>query len=97
MHVKDQTYQLFYKEQYMISKMNPYQLAIIFNNLKGLRYLTIRLNHHLRLCINGPEINFGGLQIENQDKIGKECWSLFVAIHNTSLKMLMFLWQDLGN
>lgn len=97
MHVKNQTYQLFYKEQYLISKMNPYQLAVIFNNLKGLRYLTIKLNKHLRMCIDGPEFNFGGLQIENQNKIEKECWCLFVAIHNMSLKMLMFLWQDLGN
>ena len=61
MHVNNQTYQLFGKDQYLISKMNPYQLAIIFNNLKGLRYMTIRLNQHLRLCINGPEINYGGL------------------------------------
>lgn len=38
------TYTLFSKTQYLISKMNPYQLALIFDNLKGLRYLTIRLN-----------------------------------------------------
>jgi len=50
----NQTYQLFGKDLYLFSKMNPYQLAIVFNNLKGLRYMTIRLNQHLRLCINGP-------------------------------------------
>ena len=93
----NQTYQLFGKDQYLISKMNPYQLAIIFNNLKGLRYMTIRLNRHLRLCLNGPEINYGGLQVKDQNVISKECWPLFVAINNMNIKMLMFLWQDLGN
>lgn len=97
MNVKDQTYQLFYREQFLISKMNPYQLAVVFNNLLGLRYLTIRLNQHLRLCMNGPEVNYGGLQVQNQNDVDKECWCLYVAIHNLNLKMLMFLWQDLGN
>lgn len=91
------TYQLFGKNQYLITKMNPYQLAIIFNNIKGLRYLSIRLNQHLRLCLNGPEINFGGLQVKDQNITQTECWPLFVAINNTNLKMLMFLWQDIGN
>jgi spore coat protein U-like protein len=72
--------------------MNPYHIAIIFNNLKGLRYLTIRLNQHLRLCLNAPDINYGGLQVRDQNIINRECWSLFVAINNINLSMLMFLW-----
>lgn len=97
MNVKDNSYHLFGKEQYLISKMSPYHLAVIFNNLKGLRYMTNRLNKHMRLCMNGPEINYGGLQVKDQNIIHKESWPLFVAINNMNLKMLMYLWQDLGN
>ena len=59
--------------------------------------MTIRLNKHLRLCINGPEISYGGLQVVDQNVVDKECWSLYVAINNMNLEMLQFLWQDLGN
>ena len=77
--------------------MNPYQLAIIFNNLKALRYLTTKLNQHLRLSLNAPSLNHGGLQIKEANQIKRECWPLFVAVNNKNLQMLMFLWQDLGN
>lgn len=91
------TYELFKTEQYLISKMNPYQLAIIFNNLKALRYMTIRLKGHLRLCLDAPDLTHGGLQIKESNQTKKECWPLFVAINNNNMQMLMFLWQDISN
>ena len=72
--------------------MNPYQLAVIFNNLKALRYMTLKLNNHLRLCLDAPELTHGGLQIKESNQVKKECWPLFVAINNNNIKMLMFLW-----
>lgn len=49
------------------------------------------------MSINSPEITHGGLQLNEVNQILKESWSLFVAVNNRNLEMLMFLWQDLGN
>ena len=66
---ENKTYELFGRDKYIIQKMNPYQLAIIFNNLKALRYMTTKLNLHLRLSLNAPQLNHGGLQIKEANQI----------------------------
>ena len=63
----NETFTLFDSQKYLISKMNPYQMAIVFNNLKALRYLTIRLKNHLRLSLNAPDMLHGGLQIKESN------------------------------
>ena len=58
--------------------------------------MTVRLNCNLRNSLNAPDQIFYGLMVKNSNKVKKECWPLFVAINNQNLKMLMFLWQDIG-
>lgn len=77
--------------------MNPFQLALVFDNLQALRYMTVRLNCNLRNSLNAPDQIFHGLLIKHSNKVKKECWPLFVAINNQNLKIFMFLWQDIGN
>lgn len=93
----EQIYQLFAREVYSVSNMNPFQLAVIYDNIKALRFMVTKLNTHLRLNLMAPPICQGALQMRDSSLAYEECWPLFVAIQNKNLMMLMYLWQDAGS
>mmetsp|Transcript_32819 Transcript_32819/g.50123 ORF Transcript_32819/g.50123 Transcript_32819/m.50123 type:complete len:84 (+) Transcript_32819:886-1137(+) len=76
--------------------MNPFQLAVCYNNTKALDFMATKLASHLRTNLMAPHISCGALQIKDFNLIYKECWPLFVAINHRSQPMLKYIWEEFG-